>query len=631
MAKSSLAQTRQLLYQPSLQVAAHSWLALVAPLFALLTVLTGWWFDLPTIPVAQMGELGLLSVLPWSIAVLMALLIYSFALALHQPTTPTPVLVLHVVALIVIVHGTPALIYPALRYSWAWKHLGMVDYIQRFGSVDPTIPVLNVYHNWPGFFAVNALFTEAAGLASALSYAGWAPVFFNLLNLGILLLIYRTTSADRRLRWQAIWCFFLTNWVGQDYFSPQAMNYLLHLLILAICLTWLRATPPGVASLCRWLRLTGLAQFVHRWLVRADQSSPASPELTGHQRRGLVVLVLASFAVIVTSHQLTPLMTILALSGLVIFQQCRVRWLPLVMMGMIGLWFASGARVFVGAELYDLVDSFGMVVKNIDDNLINLAQASPSQQLVAVMGRGLTLAVLGLAFVGGLRRLRAGYVDLAAALLLMAPFLMLAGNAYGGEILFRVYFFALPFLAFFAAAVFYPSEQAGKSGWTLLGNSLLSGVVLVSFSFAYFGKDQMYYFTPNEVAASEFLYNTAPPGSLLVEGSRNYPSQFRHYEYFTYVPLAKERPEAQREIVEQPVEVLARWLGNRRYSAGYVIITRSQKADLALLPYAMPEDGLPTIEQALLASPQFHLLYENQDARIFVLTERTLENSSNEP
>ena len=46
-----------------------------------------------------------------------------------------------------------------------------------------------------------------------------------------------------------------------------------------------------------------------------------------------------------------------------------------------------------------------------------------------------------------------------------------------------------------------------------------------------------YVFTTEEVAAATWLADNAPEGSLLVEGSRNYPTQFHNYEYFRYCLL----------------------------------------------------------------------------------------------
>ena len=49
---------------------------------------------------------------------------------------------------------------------------------------------------------------------------------------------------DGRAVWAGVWIFFATNWVGQDYFSPQGLVYALYLVVLAILLTWF-AGPPG--------------------------------------------------------------------------------------------------------------------------------------------------------------------------------------------------------------------------------------------------------------------------------------------------------------------------------------------------------------------------------------------------
>ena len=109
-----------------------------------------------------------------------------FFLALGQRQVREWLLAAHVLVLIFVIHGTPSILYGTLRYAWAWKHVGIVDYIDRHGSVDPDIGYLAPYHNWPGFFALSALFTKLAGFQSALSFASWAPVFFNLLFLAAL-------------------------------------------------------------------------------------------------------------------------------------------------------------------------------------------------------------------------------------------------------------------------------------------------------------------------------------------------------------------------------------------------------------------------------------------------------------
>ena len=111
---------------------------------------------------------------------------------------------------------------------------GIIDYIQRNNAFNLFIDQLPAYHNWPGFFALNAFLVDVAGLDSA-ELCGLGPRVLNLIDLGALLIILRSTLRDRRAIWLAIWLFFATNWVGQDYFSPQATNYFLHLVILGFC------------------------------------------------------------------------------------------------------------------------------------------------------------------------------------------------------------------------------------------------------------------------------------------------------------------------------------------------------------------------------------------------------------
>jgi hypothetical protein len=73
-------------------------------------------------------------------------------------------------------------------------------------------------------------------------------------------------------------------------------------------------------------------------------------------------------------------------------------------------------------------------------------------------------------------------------------------------------------------------------------------------------------------------------------------------------------------IIDNPVEVLSRWMDNKRYPRAFLIITRSQKADVDALGM-MPAGSLDGIEQSLLRSRKFQVTYGNEDAKIFVLTD----------
>lgn len=581
-----------------------------------------WTLSLSNVDVRAMNDVGLVSVLsPWTYAAL-GLLTIGFCLNVYYREAGAPVLVLHVVALIVIIHGTPQLLYGTLRYAWAWKHVAIVDYIQRNGAVDPYATYLDVYHNWPGFFAFNALITEVAGLKSAIGYAGWAPLFFNLLDIGALLLIVRTFTRDQRLIWLSIWFFFLANWVGQDYFAPQSLTYSLYLVVVGITLNWFRIfAHPSEATIMRWVRSKRLASALSHIMDRSRPGgdTPAA-DARPTQRVGLVLMLSLIFIVIVSSHQLTPLLVIVSLALLVGFQIITLRSLPILMLVLTATWFMYMAEPFMNHSLYWIVRSIGRFLGNFGANFINLADASPGQALVALIDRTLSALVAIMALYGFSRRVRRGRWDLPAILLLLAPFPLLAANSYGGEIVFRVYLFALPFLAFFAAAALYPSPQAGRRQRTAVLSILLSLVMLVGLLFGYYGKERQYYFTQDEVAATEFIHNIAPAHSLLIDGAWGYSLQHQNYEDYDYLSLISMLVEDREELIAAPVDFLSPIMES--YPTAYLVLSRSQKAAIDMTG-AMPAGSLQKIELALLESPKFRVIYRNPDAAVFVLASQT--------
>ncbi|NLX09176.1 MAG: hypothetical protein GXY36_05935 [Chloroflexi bacterium] len=577
-----------------------------------------WLFSLQNADPDQMGNFGLLSVLPLPYFVALGLLIINTTIILNQQKVPEYVFLLHVVLLIFIIHGTPQILYGTLRYSWAWKHIGIIEYIQRHGTVDPTISSLPAYHNWPGFFTLNAFIVQVAGLKNALSFAGWSPVFFNLIDLGALLLIYRSCTRDRRLVGLGIWFFFITNWVGQDYFSPQATGYFLHLVILGICLTWFKTTPlPRRHAIRHWLRSERLTARAYKLLYLSRRAEMPVFQATPAQRIGLVGILTLFFMTIASSHQLTPVMTIASLGGLVLVFRLSIRSLPAIYGIMAVLWIVYMAVPFLTPTVESFIEALGNPAENAQ--LIDLSLASVDQQIVAMIGRSLTLCVMALAGLGMLRYLVRGYLNLSFIVLIGAPVSTMAMNTYGGEIIFRVYLFALPFLAFFIATLFYPSLKVGRSLWTVVLPAVLSVLLLTGLLFAYYGKDRQYYFAEDEVAASEYLYSIAPPNSLIIEGSRSYASQHQNYELYTYVAIDREPWESQQEIINDPVNVMTRWMSNRAYAGSFLIITRSQKAAIEMVGSMPDNQAIYDLEDALLASGRFKAIFRSPNAVVLVL------------
>lgn len=595
---------------------------LTSPLLLLVLVVSLWVISLQAFRLNDMQDWGLLSIFPASIIAAYVLLLVGFAGLYFREHVSDTVFSFYILLLILMIHGTPQLLYGTLRYSWAWKHIGIVDFIIRFGKVDPQIAILPVYHNWPGFFALNALFTQLAGYPSALTYAGWGPVFFEVLFAFGALALFRLFTQDRRLQWLGVWFFLLTNWVGQDYFSPQATTYFMTFCFLILILQGFGPKQP--LSLVLWKnRLSSMRLPSHfvEWIssLKLPVIPPPEPGLTKVSQQMLGAIALLVFGVIVSVHQLTPFIVVIAVFVLILFGYVRWRTLPLWMIVIILLWLAFPAQAYNKTVEGSILESFGKVEQTVNSGLVDVAIVSVGQAAVSWMGRGLSALILLLAGVGVFQRARKGYLDIPVILLVVSPIIILFLNSYGGEALFRVYLFMVPYLAFLAAAAIIPREAIIRSWLQPIVIGILSVIMLTAFLFAYYGKERQYSFTKAEVEAAQYLYSRAVPNSLLIEGSRNYPTMFSNYEYFTYVAIDREPVDSIDRLLANPVDVLDEWLSDSsRYNASYLLITRSQKIyvdEIGELPFG----SLDKIQNLLEKSGKFEVVFSNQDAIIFAV------------
>lgn len=576
---------------------------------SLIAALLLWGRSLPLSDASRMTDLGLVSILPPYFYLSLALLAGGFTWLVVRNPAARALPGLYLAGLVVVLHATPPLIYGTLRYSWAWKHLGIVDYIQRHGTVDPTAPFLAAYHNWPGLFFATAWVADlfGAGPVGIASVVQFTPVVLNLALVPAVLWLLGHFSDDRRLLLTAAWFFVAGNWIGQDYFSPQGVTFLFYVVLLGLFLGPLRCRGYAV--------LLAQPHFLRRFSAKPPANAPL-PRAPSHLHFALLHgLALVLILAIVVTHQLTPLLVILSILALVLLGLLTPSYLIFALAAE-AIWLFWGAAPFVYLQLQGELASLG-ALSEATAKLARAGAVSADRAWVVWIGRALSATLLLAAATGGLRRLRWGYWDLAAAALLLAP-VPLLGVAYGGESLFRVYLFALPLLAFFAAATFFPSPNVGRS--VFLFPLLAAGFLLstVGFLFANNGKDREYHFTSGEIAAAEWLYATAPAGSLLVEGARSYPSQFLNYENFNYLPIAEEDSQTQKEILANPERVLTRWMSDPRWTQAYVILTRSQKSYLEAGGYMRAEE-FESIENKLLGSSHFVLVHMSANAKVFQL------------
>ncbi|MFE1344447.1 glycosyltransferase [Streptomyces sp. NPDC058757] len=547
-----------------------------------------WLLSLRSVPLDDMRDLGLLQVLPPLFWIAAALLTLGFCLALGDRRTRAGWLTGYVLALVALLHATPTLLYPTLRYSWAWKHLAVVDAMIRHGGEVPAADKFDVYNEWPGFFQLNALFLKASGLDSAVGYAAWTPAFANALLLAPLLLLYRSVTRDRRLVWGAVWIFYVCSWVGQDYFAPQTFAFLLFMTVMAL--------------LFRQLPSSALPRPDPR---RRDGWPP-----------GLLAGAVLLVAAIAVSHPLTPLLLISALVLLSLPRRNRRVTLPLLAAAVVltALWDATVARDYLTANVSDFVRSVLQPDRNVTSGLTALGDAAPGQVLLSWVDRALSAAVVLMAAAGfALRRWtrRTGL-----PLLAVAPLPLLALNAYGGEMLFRAYLFALPAVAFLAAALLLPSEARERVPRPLVLSPVLLAL-LGGMVFGYYGKEAVNRYDPGEVAAARYVTDHAPPGSVIVTLTSDVPGLDMGYERHRRIQLAYQDPEDTRRLVRDPLTGVEPFLsGATGERPAYLVLSRAQDMNVRLTG-TLPDDLPQRLRTALDDAPGFTRVFTDEDAVVY--------------
>lgn len=571
-----------------------------------LVALLIWVVALKSVDVNQMSDLGLVSILPIPALAALFLLVLSMGVALSQERLNTPLLGFNVAALVFMLYGATALVEDMPRFAVTWRHIGVIQFIRDTGQVDPHI---DAYFNWPGFFALNAFLTYSANLSSALSFGSWASVFFNLLYLGPLMMIFTSATDDRRIVWLAAWIFYLTNWIAQDYFSPQALNYFMYLVIVAILVRWFK-TPTAESPMLPRLRRWGVIQRINDWLSRSEL--PNQPSSAG-QRAGLLLIVVMIFVSVVASHQLTPFAILAAAAALVIFNRNMLRGLPLIMGMVIAVWFTYMAAVYMKGHLSNLLGEFGQVNSTVSTSVSQRLSGSPDHILIVRLRLLTTFVVWGLALVGGIQRFRKGLGDGTWVLLAGVPFGLLAVQNYGGEILLRIYLFGLPFVAFFIASLvyFFPLERL--QGRTVLLTVAVSTVLIGGFLFSRYGNERMDYKTTEEIEAVQYLYGVAPADSLWLSATPNVAWKFQDYDKYHYRVITD-------EFVQGDTEAVLHRMQDSKYPNAYLVLTRSQRINAELF-YGVSSAEWQQFEQDLLATKQVRLLYSNRDAQVYGLVD----------
>ncbi|MFE9121594.1 hypothetical protein [Streptomyces sp. NPDC007172] len=561
-----------------------------------------WVYSLPGIDFRHMDDWGLMDRLPAAFYLSLAVLTGGFVVSLRRAGTAPWWPGLYSVALLFALKAPTSILYDAVRYPWASKHDAVVNHLLANQELRPGVPLsgnMAAYDQWPGFFTLNAGLVRAFGVDTAASYLNWAPLFYGVVLIPVLVLIYRTFAEDWRLVWTGVWIFEVANWVGQDYFSPQGMALILDLAVLAV--VFRHFVRPGAAG-----ELRSRAN-----LDPAAASVP--PPTTGRQRAVCVAILAPLIAAINFTHQLTPVMLCVALFALNLTRRYRNPGLLAVTAVIMLIWDVTMGRPLFVETLSSLKESVG--------NLLNNSRAGYAGELTGpgpvLQGRADIVMVLVVAVLAAIAVvLRRKLVRSALPLLLVsvAPVPLFAVNDYGGEMLFRVYLFGLPGAAFFAAAALVPAAGQGGGRIGPVVRRRVSAVALpvvlvllvAGFIPAYYGKERMYYTPPAETAMVTRLLDSAPKGSMILAVTGSFPQALHRYDQLEHWYVAEQEEPQNAIMLRDPVGYLEPQLPHDGRPV-YFVLTRTQDVYTAG-EGLLPPGGFAELRSKLEASPRFRLL-----------------------
>ncbi|UQX87883.1 hypothetical protein M6D93_16475 [Jatrophihabitans telluris] len=618
----------------------------------LLLAVALWVWALSRTHVDTLGETGLLSALPvvWYIALALALALCAGSICLPRVVgwrVGSAFLVL-----MAILYATSAKIEPVPRLPWVYKHIAVTRYIELHGSVNPKI---DIYNRWPGFFSLAAYFGRITGISDPISYVAWTEAGFALAWAFLVFAIARSLSQSPRVCWTAALLFSLLDWIGQNYFSPQAFGFTLYLVVCLLALTYLRRDPRGVGGAVERVvaRLVRRSPDAPAYAVPTREESRRHRRANGRSKVAAIVAIIVLQVVISVSHQLTPYLLVAGLIPLFVVGYLRPLWLGVVVAVIPVLYLIPNYSYI--EQHFGLFSGYDPVA----NATYTVTRARPvSAAHWQAMGTRVLTAIAYLLALGGLiRRARSGDVRTAVmvAWLSFAPTVSLFSQSYGGEGRLRIVLFALPWLSVAASWLLWPSRfartdqaasyESGSGGdtaeaaaptavrarpWT---DHLPSGrnravVALVLVVVAAISvptslqperDDQI---SPADVTAAHWLDSRVQPSDVVLTAAPNFPAILGpHYDYIvnTNGSLSGNKFHFLGTLNTADVLATIKLIGNGKGKSAYVVFSRIQQrfAD----EHGLFETGeLASVEQGLTTSAQARKVYDRDGTRIFEIS-----------
>lgn len=368
------------------------WLAAPYVGIAILLVAAATWLvALPRLRADPGGQYGLLAT-PGGALLLTAVTLAIIAFVVSIAANRMFIGGLSILLVILFERLTVTLITQVPIYTYTYQHIGVIDYIVKHHTLP--LPKVDVYNQWPGFFAAMAWFSSVAHV-DPVDVAHWFTPLLDVLTAVVVAALAIALRFGTRVALTAAMLAQVLNWVGQDYFSPQALALVITIAILVL-LAW------------------------------------------SHEFPAAGYLSVPMFTAVTATHQLTPVWLTALAVALAIFRQISPRWLPAA--------FAAIEIVYV-VPRFPYITHYAWFSNPLNNltakNAIKVAShPSDGRTFSLLVDRGLTLSVWLLAVISLCVLWKRFGVPWALGILTFSSGMVL-GQSYGGECIIRVFLYSL--------------------------------------------------------------------------------------------------------------------------------------------------------------------------------------------
>ncbi|MFY1702935.1 hypothetical protein ACN28G_14505 [Micromonospora sp. WMMA1923] len=457
-----------------------------------------WIWAVRVVDLDAAGALGLIQALPWQYVVAVLVVLAVAAGALHRGRTAT----LAVCAVLTITMTTTFVSFAdgGAVVGTGYVHVGFADAIARSGVL---LTATDARFSWPGFFTAAAALTGWAGLDDAAPLLLAYPAVLGSLYIAPVYVIGLAVTRDRRLACAGVLLFACGNWVQQDYFSPQSVALLFFLVVLAV-LFWQTSHAPVP-------RVTG-GPLARMWAtVRRTPGRPVG--MSAGRVVAIEVTLLVLTTALVVTHQLTPVALIVALALLALTGTIRSRTLWFAVGVLFAAWFAFGATDWWTGHLSVLINGFGQVEQAVSSGVTERVRGDGSYQAMQRLRIGWSALFALAGFVGWLASRRLFPMSATAAVV-AAPGVLVVAQPYGGEVVLRVFLYALPLLAVLAAVALGVLVRS-RRWWATAGLAVGLGLAGLGLT-AVRGANTAFERNPADVVATASrVLDSAPTGSTI--------------------------------------------------------------------------------------------------------------------